>query len=108
MLQLGTKLRDETEQAMMKEAALRAKRMETHIAQRLDDGGYEEAMDGFVEDFVTYPAAILKGPIYKRHKQLEWGAGWKPLVSNNPAQSWERVSPFDVYPAPSARSPTGG
>ncbi len=108
VIQLGTKLRDETEQAMTKEADLRAARMEKHIAQRLDDGGYEHAMDGFVEDFVTYPAAILKGPIYRRHKMLEWGQGWKPMVSNNPLQSWERVSPFDVYPAPSARSPQHG
>jgi hypothetical protein len=61
-------------------------------------------MDAFVEDFVTYPAAILKGPVYRRHKTLEWGAGFKPMVSNNPAQSWERVSPFDAYPAPSARN----
>ena len=108
VIQIGTKLRDETEQAMTKEAQLRATRMEKHIAQRLDDGGYEHAMDGFVEDFVTYPAAILKGPIYRRHKMLEWGAGWKPMVSDNPVQSWERVSPFDVYPAPSARSPQHG
>jgi hypothetical protein len=108
VVQLGEKLRNETEQALTKEAKRRAVRMEKHIAQRLDDGGYEHAMDGFVEDFVTYPAAILKGPIYRRHKLLEWGTGFKPLVSDNPIQSWERVSPFDVYPAPSSRSPQHG
>ncbi|HEY5172298.1 MAG TPA: hypothetical protein VIK54_11300, partial [Acidimicrobiia bacterium] len=107
-VQIGDKLRDETEHALVKEAAKRAARMEKHIAERLDQGGYEGAMDGFVEDFVTYPAAVLKGPIYKRHKMLEWGAGFKPLVSDNPAQSWERVSPFDIYPAPSARNPQTG
>ena len=107
-VQIGDKLRDEAEEAVTKEAKRRAGRMETQIEQRLDKGGYEEAMDAFVEDFVTYPAAILKGPIYKRHKTLEWGAGWKPKVANNPHQSWERTSPFDVYPAPSARSPQQG
>jgi hypothetical protein len=106
--QIGDKLRDQAEQAVQKEAAKRAKRMELQIADRLDQGGYEQAMDAFVEDFVTYPAAILKGPIYKRHKVLSWGAGFKPLVSNNPAQSWERVSPFDAYPAPSSRTPQDG
>lgn len=106
--QIGDKLRDDAEDMVTKEAKKRAQRMERQIADRLAQGGYETAMDGFVEDFVTYPAAILKGPIYRRHKTLEWGKGFKPLVSNNPAQSWERVSPFDAYPAPSSQSPQVG
>jgi hypothetical protein len=108
VMQLGDKLRDEAELTYTKLAALRAKRMERQISDRLVQGGYTEAMDAFVEDFVTYPAAILKGPFYARHKTLKWAAGWKPEVSNNPAQSWERVAPFDCYPAPAARSPQQG
>lgn len=107
-IQIGDKLRDQAEEMISKEARKRALRMERQIADRLAEGGYEQAMDAFVEDFVTYPAAILKGPIYRRHKQLHWGAGFKPLVSDNPIQSWERVSPFDAYPAPSSRSPQDG
>jgi hypothetical protein len=106
--QIGDKLRDQTEAQITKTAKQRALRMERQIADRLAQGDYETAMDAFVEDFVAYPAAVLKGPIYKRHKTLEWGAGYKPMVSNNPAQSWERVSPFDCYPAPSARTPQDG
>jgi hypothetical protein len=107
-VQIGDKLRDEAEEAVTKEAAKRAKRMERQIADRLAQGDYEKAMDAFVEDFVTYPAALLKGPIYKRHKTLTWGAGWKPMVADNPAQSWERVSPFDVYPSPNSSTPQHG
>ncbi len=106
--ELGDKLRDDAEKVYMKAAKKRARRMERVIADRLAQGDYQNAMDAFVEDFVTYPAAILKGPIYRRHKTLTWGAGWKPQVANNPAQTWERVSPFDVYPAPSAKSPQQG
>lgn len=106
--QIGDKLRDEAETQLTAAAKKRAGRMERQIADRLAQGSYEIAMDAFVEDFVTYPAAILKGPIYKRHKTLEWSAGFKPMVSNNPAQSWERVSPFDCYPAPSAKTPQDG
>jgi hypothetical protein len=101
---LGEKLRDEAEQQFTKIAQKRAKRMETQIGDRLVQGGYYEAIDSFIEDFVTYPAAILKGPIYTRHRTLKWGAGFKPEVSNDPQQTWERVSPFDVYPAPASRS----
>ncbi len=106
--QIGDKLRDEAEDALTKEAHKRAGRMERQIADRLAEGSYEVAMDEFVEDFVTYPAALLKGPIYRRHKTLEWGDSWTPKVANNPHQTWERVSPFDAYPAPSARSPQQG
>lgn len=97
--ELGDKLRVEAEAELKKAADRRAKRMERQIDDRLAQGGWQEALDQFVEDFVTYPAAILKGPVYQRHKRLEWGEGYTPKVSDNPAQSWERVSPFDIYPS---------
>ena len=103
--EIGEKLRDEAEATLAKMARKRATRMERQIADRLAQGEYEQAMDAFVEDFVTYPAAILKGPIYTRHKTLQWGAGFKPIVKNEAAPTWERVSPFDAYPAPSSKSP---
>ena len=108
VLELGEKLRDEAELTLRKAAERRAQRMERQIADRLAQGGYETAMDAFVEDFVTYPAAIMKGPIYTRHKTLSWGPGYKPIVKNDAAPTWERVSPFDAYPAPSSRSPQQG
>jgi len=106
--ELGEKLRDEAEATYVEIAQRRAKRMETQIADRLTQGGFYEVMDAFIEDFVTYPAAILKGPIYTRHKKLQWADGWEPKVSNAPAQQWAHLSPFDAYPAPSARDPQQG
>lgn len=98
--QIGEKLRHEAERELEKAAQRRAQRMQRQIEDRLAQGGWEEAMDAFVEDFVTFPAAILKGPIYRRHKRLSWEKdGFTPKVSDNPAQTWERVSPFDVYPS---------
>lgn len=107
-VQIGDKLRDEAEAQLKKVAERRAKRMEMQIADRLAQGDYETAMDAFVEDFVTYPAALLKGPLYRHKKALTWGEGFKPLVSNNPAQTWERLSPFDAYPSPNARDCQSG
>lgn len=106
--EIGEKLRTDTELQYQKAAERRAKRMERQIADRLAQGNYAQAMDGFIEDFVTYPAAILKGPIYKRHKRLAWGADNKPNVSNEPVQWFDRVSPFDAYPAPGSTSPQDG
>ena len=105
---LGDKLRDEAEKDYRKSAGARAKRMERVIADRMAQGNYAEAMDAFIEDFVTYPAAILKGPVYTRKRELEWGEGWTPKVSNNPRPTWTCVSPFDAYPAPGARCPQQG
>lgn len=107
-VELGEKLRDEAEKTYEKRAKMRAARMERVIDDDLAQGGYEQAVDAFIEDFVTYPAAILKGPTYQRHKRLEWGPGFKPKVTNKAQQCFDRVSPFDVYPAPSSRSPQQG
>lgn len=102
--ELGKKLRKQAEAELKKAAGDRSVRMERKIADDQAQGGWEEAVDGFVEDFVTYPAAILKGPVFQRHKRLQWGDGWTPLVANNPAQTWERVSPFDAYPTVGAKT----
>lgn len=107
-MELGDKLREEAEKDYRKQAGTRAKRMERVIADRMAQGDYNEAVDAFIEDFVTYPAAILKGPVYTRKQELVWGDGWTPKVSNNPRPTWSCVSPFDAYPAPGANSPQQG
>lgn len=106
--EIGEKLRDEAEATVAKMAKKRAQRMEKQIADRLAQGGYEEAMDAFVEDFVTYPAAVVKGPIYARRKTLQWGTNFKPIVKNDAVPTYHRVSPFDCYPAPASKSPQQG
>jgi len=92
----------------VRDAKERAQRMEKTIDTRLDVGGYTPAMDAFIEDFCTYPAAILKGPIYRRDIELTWGSDFKPVVKVVLVQTWERVAPFDVYPAAAAKSPQDG
>ena len=70
-----------------KAAERRAKRMERQIADRLAQNNYEG--DGRLHRGLRdLPAAILKGPVYARHKTLEWGDGFKPIVRNDPAPTW--------------------
>lgn len=106
--QLGDKLRADAEKTLKKLAKTRAQRMETVIEDRKAEGNYYPAMSDFLEDFVTYPAAHLKGPIYKRNKTLKWGEGWKPEVTNSAVPWWDRVAPFDCYPAPGSMTPQKG
>lgn len=102
-VEIGEKLRDQVTQRYMKEATRRADRMTEVIADCMAEGGWEEAMDAFIEDFVTYPAAILKGPFYSHKRQLKWLPGWQLGVENAKIQKWARVDPFDAFPAPYAR-----
>jgi hypothetical protein len=60
---LGTQLREQAERELKKASEKRAKAMEERIADNLAQGSWEEAADGFVEDFVTFPAAVIKGPV---------------------------------------------
>jgi hypothetical protein len=105
---LGEKLRRDAETTYKKLADKRAGRMESTIADRMAEGNFHGAMDAFIEDFTTFPAAILKGPIYKREKKLSWGPGWTPKVTNEPKPWFDRVSPFDIYPAPGSKTPQKG
>lgn len=80
-----------------------AERMRAHIADAMAEGGWSAAIDAFIEDFVTYPAAVLHGPVYKRAKKLKWNPSGALEVDDSPIQSWEWIDIFDVYPDPSAR-----
>lgn len=106
--EIGDKLRTEAEQAVKRIAGIRARRMERQIEDRLAEGGWAVAMDAFVEDFVTYPAALMKGPVYQRVQTLKWEDGWVPKVVNDPKQCWEQVSPFDAYPSPGSKDCQNG
>jgi hypothetical protein len=103
-MEMKEQLADDVTMRVEKEARKRADRMSKKLADEMDQGRWEHAMDGFVEDFVTYPTAILKGPFWQRRKHLTWLPGYKPGVSNAMRQTWSRVDPFDAYPAPYAKS----
>lgn len=108
VLQLGDKLRTDAEKTYTKLATQRARRMELVIEDRKVEGNYYPAMSEFIEDFSTYPAAHLKGPVYKRTKTLKWGQGWRPEITNKAIPWWDRVSPLDCYPAPGTTTPQKG
>lgn len=103
-VEIGERMREQMEQQAKDEAEKRAKKMETKIHDRMAEGGWDEAIDKFIEEFVTYPTAVLMGPVYERANQLEWGSGFTPEVNTEPQQRWKWVPIFDVYPAQYATS----
>lgn len=84
------------------EAADAARRMGDKIQDQLDQGKFTEALSKYVSDFVTYPTAIMKGPAVKRRKNLAWGNDYQPVVVTEFVREIERVSPYDIYPAPAS------
>jgi hypothetical protein len=92
---------------LMKEAAeKKMHRMKSKMEDQLQEGHYLQAMDAFVDDLVTFPYAILKGPVNRKSKQLTWVPGqdgsFTPECKDVIQPEWERVDPFKAYWAPHA------
>lgn len=102
------------EQALMEEARATTERMEKKMDDQLKESHWDTVFATFLADLATYPAAILKGPILRKRKKLEWvsqegGAGSpEPEVTDVITPEFERVDPFRAYPAPGACIPQEG
>ena len=92
-------MKEEAAQQMREEAKRRVERMELKIEDQLIEGGWLGAFSQFIDDLVTFPTAILKGPVARNRKQLKWsGQELQPIETVG--LEWERVDPFMLYPAP--------
>jgi hypothetical protein len=88
-----------------------ALRMEDKIEDEYLEGGFYDALDDLIEDFVTFPTAILKGPVIQKKKKLTWNQGQdqlnpnkvEPVVTDSLQRTWYAASPHDIYFSPEAR-----
>ena len=90
---------------MMDLARREAELTEMEIESVLEDGGFHDAFADVLDDLVTYPAACLKGPIIRKRLDLAWQqdqetGSWNGVPQEKVVTEYERVSPFDLYPAP--------
>lgn len=108
MAALIEQAREQVRQMAQEKAEEAAERHEDTIADQLAEGGWSEAFEQFVDDFVTYPAAFVRAPILRRVPTLEWLEGWQPVKTTTIRPEFERVSPFDLYPSPDATSVDDG
>lgn len=103
MIYMAHKTKEEalklTKEYADKSASLVTKRIEDSMAE----GGWHRAIEDMIEDFVTYPFAVIKGPYQQIRKSMKW-EGDNLVVEEAPALSWRRVSPFDIFPSPYARN----
>ena len=86
------------------QATIMCSRMEDKMETQLDEGGFTDALDQFITDLTTFKTAFIAGPIVRNKPQLKWVAGSNvPVVKMAQTLEWERVDPFDMFPAPWAR-----
>ena len=91
--------------AQAKESALA---MEKRMMDKMQQSGYQNMLSEVIYDFVTFPCAIIKAPIIRKKKFLNWSDSFDPEVSEEIIEDFERVSPYDIFPSPNAVTPQDG
>jgi len=107
----ATTKRDKALREVQEEAVRRCARMSQKIDDQMTEGGFHDAQWAFVSDFVRLKAGIIKGPVVRQVKTQEWVQGpdgWNVSATKSLKPTYERVSPFDLYPAPDSRNPDDG
>jgi hypothetical protein len=88
----------------MDEANDTAQNMKRYIDDQFFEGGLVTAFNDFISDLTTYPVAVLKGPVVRRQRQLDWVQGpdgaFAPQVQEKLAPTYNRVDPFRFYVEP--------
>ena len=94
--QLAMQMKDEAMRLLKEESDERVARMERKMEDQLAEGGWHKAFNEFLDDIVTFPYAVLKGPIKRKRKTLQWQNG-KLVPVETIRNEWERVDPFMIY-----------
>lgn len=99
------RLKDRMMADLHSEARDAAERMANKMEDQLAEGNFHRAFSEFIDDLVTFPTAILKGPVVRRKPRLAWertAESWSPKVESRLVLEWERVDPLRFYPSPYA------
>ena len=99
LTRVAADMKDAAMREMKEEAEKRIERMERKMEDQLVQGGFQRAFNEFLDDIVTFPYAVMKGPVKRRRKTLQWVNGALTPVDEI-RNEWERVDPFMLYWAP--------
>lgn len=104
MMELREMVSQEYRFVLLQQAQSRADKMKIRIEDQFAQGGWMTAFNDFITDLVTFPAAIVKGPVVRRQRALGWDrdADGRTVVKpiERLAPEYERVDPFRFYPEP--------
>lgn len=105
-------MRDEISQEVDEQAKEDSDRIEREIDDDLTEGGWYTALKDVIYDIVTFKTGFIEGPVIRKKKVLEWaeieGGGATPTVKEGFVREYYRISPYDCYPSPGAKSVQDG
>ena len=93
---------------IMERAQSAADVIEKELDDSLTEAQWHNALLEVIEDIIGFPAGILKGPLVRREMDIVWGPDGQAQVGERLNTYYERVSPFDIYPAPSSEDINDG
>lgn len=95
-------LRSQQLNALHDESKEMVQLMETKMEKQLDDGDFTNAFSQFLDDLVTFPSAILKGPVVSMKPRLKWvptqAPQQGPLTGQNPLPGAAPQAPAQAGP----------
>ena len=96
--------KQQVENQVMETARVYAARAERKIEDICVEGGWLDAVDEFLDDLMVFKTAFVKGPVVRRVPQLKWQPSqdgtFQPVTIAEQKLEFERVDPFNIYPAP--------
>lgn len=105
-------IRERVRQAHMERARAAAEHIANKIEDEFQEGGFYSALKDFIDDVVTFPFAVMGGPFIRKERRVVWAedgkGGFIPKIKPKFIRKYERVSPFDAYPSPGAKSMQDG
>ena len=108
-----TNQREEMLTKAYEEARAGVQILERKMEDQLEEGGFRQALSEFIDDLVTFPSAIICGPIVRKKPKLAWvkdpaTGEYTADVQEQITLEWERRDPFMIYPAPGASDVNDG
>lgn len=101
--------KQQLENSIMETARIYAERAEMKIEDVLVEGGWLKAVDEFLDDLMVFKTAFIKGPVVRKKQMLKWQPSptndgtFAPVPVSEQKLEYERVDPFNIYPAPWAK-----
>lgn len=112
MIEVAEQVKSDLKKEIKEMADADADTMSKEINDELVEGGWYEAMEDIIDDFVTYPTCFLEGPVLRRKRKQSWVQGEDGRsvfqVEMKVVREYQRVSPFDIYPSSGAKSLNDG
>jgi hypothetical protein len=99
---------EQIQQELKTRATTACEGMERRIRDAMEEAEWEKKFGDVVDDFVTFPTAIIKGPVINKKVELAWGPNFTPMVTEQRKANFKRVSPYNIFPSPGSTGPQSG